>query len=118
MNEYDPVNKITMKNMATVSQKVYNAQHNIIKSVPAKYQHLVELYGELALAQHKIDTSLEANEILSFDEWHAVKELSTNASQQASTTKPIISRELKESVADIWYMLKSDNSGEIKEVSK
>lgn len=115
---YNPINKITMKNMATVSQKVYNAQNNIMNSVPVKYQYLVTMYGELALAQHKIELSLDANEVLSFEDWHAIKELSTSATEEASTTKPIISKELKETVADLWSMLKSDKNDEMKEVWK
>jgi len=118
MNEpHNPINKITMKNMATVSQRVYNAQNNIMNSVPVKYQYLVTMYGELALAQHKIELSLDANEVLSFEDWHMIKELATQATEEASETKPIISKELKETVTDIWSMFKSGKNDDVKAVN-
>ena len=85
--------------------------------MPVKYQYLVTMYGELALAQHKIDLSLDANEVLSFEEWHLIKELATSATEEASMTKPIISKELKETVADFWSMIKSDKKDDAKEVA-
>jgi hypothetical protein len=106
--DYNPVNKITMKNMANLSNKVYNAERRLMASIPSKYHPLVALYGQMAEARTSIDQRLENNAALSFEDYHEIKELIQDANEAAATIKPMISNELRETVMDAWSMVRGN----------
>jgi thiamine pyrophosphate-dependent acetolactate synthase large subunit-like protein len=105
---YNPVNKITMKNMANLSNKVYNADRRLLASIPSKYHPLVVLYGQMAESHAKIDQHLDSNTALSFEGYHEIKELVQDANEAAATIKPMIPNELKETVMDAWSMIRGN----------
>jgi hypothetical protein len=101
-NTWDPVNKITMKNMAALSNRISNAERRLVESVPAKYHPLMLMYGLMIESRNTIDQHFDKNEVLSFSEFHEIKELTQDANELAATIKPMIPNELRETVIDAW----------------
>jgi CRISPR/Cas system endoribonuclease Cas6 (RAMP superfamily) len=117
VNEYNPVNQITMKNMNNLAMDVHRAQDRVLKSIPAKYHVLVALYAELTGAEATIDKALDNDQKVDFDTFHAIKDLTKHASQEAAETQPLFSSELKETITDVWAIFKPEKS-EAKEIAQ
>lgn len=117
MNDYDPVNKITMKNMSNLSHKINVAQDRMLTKIPAKYRELALLYAELALCQQGIDQHLDRNEVLMFEDYHQIKDLVQTANEKAAEIKQFLPDELREAATAMWDMVKSKDEP-LAEVSK
>jgi hypothetical protein len=113
VNDYNPVNQITMRNMATLSIRIHNTQQRLLASIPSKYHPLVDHYGKMVEAQIEIDQTLDNGTPLSFAEYHAIKEESIQANEAAATIKPLFSNELKETVLDVWSMVNPNRDAEV-----
>ena len=107
MNDYDPVNKITMKNMSSLSHKISVTQDRMLAKIPAKYRELALLYSDLAFCQVEIGQHLDQNEVLVFENYHQIKDLVQTANEKAAEVKPIIPDDLRDFASTMWDIVKT-----------